>query len=448
MVFDASGSMWGQIKGVNKIVTAREVVSNLLNELPDKQRLGLMAYGHNRKGDCKDIEMLVPVGTNRAAIRKAVNELNPKGMTPMTDAVIKAANALKFSERNATVVLVSDGEETCHADPCAAAAELAKLGVGLTVHTVGFGLPKEEAGKASAQLQCMAKETGGRFMLANDAGELTKALEELVQGVKSSLLLGVYNNDKPTDGQVLIHRAKADGSAGEQVASEYVTTDKNANPRKIALNPGAYVLFVEGTALAHKPKVTLKNVVVPATGEVTRNVNFGGGDVRVLPRENGKQMAAEVHIYPAGSDESLRTEYILSSASNDAVVFHVPVGVYDVTVKGSDLNVPERRIKGVKVEANGKVEKIVNFVTGGLAVVPQSNGSRHPATVWVYKAGTDESLGFGSVSSSSQNDDALFRLEPGLYDLTVEADGGKSKQIKGVKIEAGGTRRETVDLGR
>lgn len=77
LVFDASGPMWGQIDGVNKIVIARDVASQLLTDLPDNRRLGLIAYGHNRKGDCRDIEMLAPVGSDRETIRKAVMGLTP-----------------------------------------------------------------------------------------------------------------------------------------------------------------------------------------------------------------------------------------------------------------------------------------------------------------------------------------------------------------------------------
>ncbi|MFA7437542.1 VWA domain-containing protein [Castellaniella sp.] len=176
LVFDASGSMWGQIDGVNKIVIARDVVSKLLDELPASRRLGLMAYGHNRKGDCSDIQMLAPVGTDRAGIRSAVMGLNPKGMTPMAAAVQLAAEELKFTENKATVILVSDGEETCHADPCQAVAALEKLGVDLTVHTVGFGLESAEAKKAREQLQCMAEHTGGQFFTADNAQELAEAL--------------------------------------------------------------------------------------------------------------------------------------------------------------------------------------------------------------------------------------------------------------------------------
>src|SRR5690606_36300416 len=86
-VFDGSGSMWGQIDGVPKITIAREVVQGLLADLPASRRLGLVAYGHNRKGDCRDIQTLVPVGTDRAAIASAIEGINPVGMTPMTAAV-------------------------------------------------------------------------------------------------------------------------------------------------------------------------------------------------------------------------------------------------------------------------------------------------------------------------------------------------------------------------
>ena len=59
LVLDASGSMWGQIDGVNKIVIAREVIGDLLTRIPADMALGLTMYGHNRRGDCSDIETMV-----------------------------------------------------------------------------------------------------------------------------------------------------------------------------------------------------------------------------------------------------------------------------------------------------------------------------------------------------------------------------------------------------
>ena len=130
LVLDASGSMWGQIGGKPKIEIAREAVASMLQSWPASQQLGLMVYGHRSKGNCADIEMLkAPGSVEKAGFQQAVNALQPKGMTPISASVRMAAEQLKFSERKATVILVSDGEETCHADPCALGKELEKLGV-------------------------------------------------------------------------------------------------------------------------------------------------------------------------------------------------------------------------------------------------------------------------------------------------------------------------------
>jgi Ca-activated chloride channel family protein len=179
LVLDASGSMWGQIDGVAKITIAQGVVGDLLSSLPETQALGLTAYGHRTKGDCTDIQTLVEPGTaSRDAIAAQVNKLRPRGKTPMTDAVIQAAQALKYTEDPATVILVSDGIETCNPDPCAAARALEEAGVNLTVHVVGFDVSDPEARR---QMQCMADETGGQFLLAANASELGKALTEVTQ---------------------------------------------------------------------------------------------------------------------------------------------------------------------------------------------------------------------------------------------------------------------------
>ena len=180
LVLDASGSMWGQIGGKPKIEIAREAVASMLATWPTSQQLGLMAYGHRSKGNCADIEMLkAPGSVDKTSFQQSVNALQPKGMTPISASVRMAAEQLKFSERKATVILVSDGEETCHADPCALGKELEKLGVDFTAHVVGFDIEKNP--KAKAELQCLASSTGGRYLDAKDAGELNKALREVAQ---------------------------------------------------------------------------------------------------------------------------------------------------------------------------------------------------------------------------------------------------------------------------
>ncbi|WP_223786828.1 vWA domain-containing protein [Marinicella meishanensis] len=177
LVFDASGSMWGQIDGVTKIEIARDAVSTISQGFAAEQTVGLMAYGHRRKGDCADIETLVePAAGTAQAIAAQVQQLQPKGKTPLSQAVVMAADSLKYTENQATVVLITDGVETCDRDPCAVAAELEQLGVDFTAHVVGFGLSADQ-GK---QLSCMADITGGRYLPAADAQSLNQALQQVV----------------------------------------------------------------------------------------------------------------------------------------------------------------------------------------------------------------------------------------------------------------------------
>ncbi len=186
IVFDGSGSMWGQIDGKAKIVTARETLAEVAGRLPASLQVGLIAYGHNRKGDCSDIETLVPTGpaaTQASALVASVRALNPKGKTPLTEAVRRAAGELRYQEDKATVILITDGIETCEADPCAVATELESLGIDFTAHVIGFGLSDEE----SRQVSCLADNTGGLFLNASNASDLTQALQQTVAAAPQPL---------------------------------------------------------------------------------------------------------------------------------------------------------------------------------------------------------------------------------------------------------------------
>ena len=183
LILDGSGSMWGQIDGKAKIDIAKEVMNDLIAKIPASFQTGLMVYGHRRKGDCNDIEMVVPLGAhNPAAMQAKVKAISPKGKTPLSAAVKQAAQSLRYTEERATVVLVSDGLETCDIDPCELAAELAMSGVDFTVHVIGFDISRED----QERLRCLADRTGGLFLAANNADSLRKALFTTVEKVQEA----------------------------------------------------------------------------------------------------------------------------------------------------------------------------------------------------------------------------------------------------------------------
>ena len=181
VVLDASGSMWGQIDGQSKIVIARQAIRDLMKDWDPSIQVGLSAYGHRRKGDCGDIQTLQPVGPlNPKDLMQAVNSIRPKGKTPLSEAVRRAAEELKYTEEKATVILVSNGKETCDADPCALGNELEQLGVDFTTHVIGFDVKKSE----TQGLQCLADNTGGIFINASNPSTLLVALTTTVEEVK------------------------------------------------------------------------------------------------------------------------------------------------------------------------------------------------------------------------------------------------------------------------
>ena len=180
IVYDGSNSMWGQIDGVAKIEIARDAMESLLGEWAEDTNVGLMAYGHRREGDCGDIETIIAPGPfDRETFMDRVRGITPRGKTPLTAAVEEAAQSLAYRDNPATVILITDGIETCQRDPCALAEELERSGVAFTAHVVGFDLGSED----HEAVACLAEHTGGRYIAADNAAELSQALGEVSAAV-------------------------------------------------------------------------------------------------------------------------------------------------------------------------------------------------------------------------------------------------------------------------
>ena len=78
------------------------------------------------------------------------------------------------------MILISDGIESCDRDPCAVSTLLAQNSIAFMAHVIGFGLTADQDPET---LSCIADATGGLFLTAQDAGELTDALTEIATQV-------------------------------------------------------------------------------------------------------------------------------------------------------------------------------------------------------------------------------------------------------------------------
>ena len=180
VVLDASGSMNADDAPGPRIDAAKNAVNSLIDSLPADTQVGLQVYGTGtgstdaeKAAGCTDIKTLAPVGPlDAAALKAQVDTVVASGYTPVGNALRAAADALP-NEGPRSIVLVSDGEDTCAPPaPCDVANELHQQGIDLVIHTVGF---KVDA-TARDQLSCIAQATGGTYSDAADAAALTQAL--------------------------------------------------------------------------------------------------------------------------------------------------------------------------------------------------------------------------------------------------------------------------------
>ncbi len=184
IVFDASGSMAGSLaEGIGaKIRRIDEVRKALAQVLPNAarfRRVGLITYGPGSYEQCNVEFKLRPQPNAAEPIMAIVETLNPSGKTPLVEAVEQAAEVLDFRTKPGTVILLTDGEETCGGAPCDLGKMLAAEGDQLTVHVIGFRMTAFWTGAQSAlDVRCLAEATGGEYIQTNNQEELVQAFQK------------------------------------------------------------------------------------------------------------------------------------------------------------------------------------------------------------------------------------------------------------------------------
>jgi Ca-activated chloride channel family protein len=426
LVLDASGSMWAQIEGRSRIEIARDSLSQVLAEVSPELELGFMAYGHRSKGDCGDIELMVaPEAGSAERISKAAMSLNPRGKTPLSAAVRMAAEQLKFTEDKASVVLITDGIETCNADPCALAGELEAAGIDFTVNVVGFGLSAEEG----AAVRCLADETGGKYLGVTDADGLKNAIdvvvndaapvpeepkpEEPVSAVNFAPVAYLSAGDDPlvdTDIVWEFSAENSDGSAGEWVRTEYGS--KFAGE----IEPGRYIVTarLDYVRVSQPVEIVAGAVARPEflldAGHVTvRPIAYEGGDVDAdaavfLEYSNGESTTfyGEARTFATAGPTRVtvtigaaKVEETLDVVAGERLTRDIVVGVGRATVNAY-------YIEGMKADSN-------NVFTEIFSVRKDIQGNR-------------KSFGY------TYGPDAAFDLLPGDYVAAVSFDRARVEQ--------------------
>jgi hypothetical protein len=183
-ILDVSGSMNALFGGEKRIDAAKKAIASTVQSIPDGSVVALRLYGHrvapsDKAGSCKDSEVVIPFGPiNKPEFLARINQASPLGQTPIAYSLEQAANDFTLgADEQQTIILVSDGEESCGGDPVAVAKALLAKGFKLKINVIGLDVDAA----AKNQLSAIATSTGGQYFDAKDPAGLSGSLQKLTQ---------------------------------------------------------------------------------------------------------------------------------------------------------------------------------------------------------------------------------------------------------------------------
>ena len=426
-IFDASTSMIEKWEGEQKFLKAKELMFELLDSLEliqdaENLEVALRVYGHQSPvppPDCLDSKLEVAFGNNTIGlIKEKLNTIEPKGTTPIAYSLGQSEG--DFPECNDCrniIILITDGIEMCHGDPCEVSLALQKKGVVLKPYIIGVDIDVN----LTNVLECM----GNYFNAANEQ-EFKQAINTIVAQVTNLTtvqvnLLDTYGKPLETNAVMSFH----DNLSGDIRYTYMHTMNDKGKPDTIYLDLlSVYDLKVHTIPPRYKDSIKLKegihNIInVPAPqGVLFVDIK---GDTSI--NSNIKCI-----VRNAGIPETL---YVLDADKRQKLI----TGLYNIEV----LTMPRLYFDAVKIEQSGfnhiiipePGDVIINFKSPSYGTLLHEQGDLL-TNLYDFKPGKTH---------------YKFRLQPGYYRIVYrEKDKHKSINTSETKfrIKSGDFRIENL----
>lgn len=183
VILDASGSMWQRLDDRFRYEIANDVLIDLVEEvLPAEVPFALRVFGNRQADVCRsDLEVaLAPLEPGAVAQVIAGVEPQPFAGTPLAESILLAREDMAGAGEPRTLILITDGEESCDGNVEAAIEELRGEGVDVVLNIIGFDFDADDVEAARERFRSWAELGGGQYFDASDAAELADALERSV----------------------------------------------------------------------------------------------------------------------------------------------------------------------------------------------------------------------------------------------------------------------------
>lgn len=445
LIVDGSGSMWGRLAPANrpKIDVVRDKLGALLAE-PSSTRVGLISFGHRRRGDCSDVEMIAGPDSPRQSVLDPLSKLSPRGPGPVTAALRMAADAIG-SSRPAQIVIVGDNADNCRQDSCAAARAIAKSSPGVVIQVIGIGLSANER----PRMACMAEATGGRFYDIADSNGLDAAIDEAVK-----LAVLAPSNVAGAAGKPLAPKAPPPPAGASLRASAAL-----AEGRPLITAPLTWQIYKAGGAKALGQGVGKDISAKLPAGDYNIEAELGGVKARhtitiadgeaqsIIVSLNAAHLVARAVASKSGPPSPTATLSVSSNGQpvalkrGDTVDLYLQPAEYGVTA----VDGAARSSQTINLAAGDDKRLDVALSTGRLDLsATGANGGAIEDVLYTVETDDPESPDGRREVARSRSPQASFVLPEGTY--YIGANAGNGLTSKRVAIGAGQTVTETLAI--
>ncbi|HMP99043.1 MAG TPA: VWA domain-containing protein [Cyclobacteriaceae bacterium] len=413
-LLDASGSMnasWE--KNQTRMQAAKKLLAELIDSLQENKNLelALRVYGHQftvEQRNCEDSKLEVPfAANNHQRLLQTLQRIQPKGVTPIAYSLQQSAKDFPQSSgyRN-ILILITDGIESCAADPCKVALELQRKGVFLKPFIIGLGLEGQKA------FDCM-----GSYFDANNDQTFRQALNDAIEKTfsKTSVSIELLNGaGRPTESNVNVSFInKLTGQASYEFV-HYL--DGKGKPDSVQVDP---VLDYD-IKVSTLPAVYVDNVNIKHGQHNVIRIPAAQGHL-IVNQEGRKNPGFDVIVREPGKSETLKMQKAEESVKYLA-------GTYEL-----EVHTLPKRYYTVKLLADRN--NMISLPTPGLVNL-NTNANGYGSLYEMLPDGSEE-----WVMHLDENKSRMTMvLQPGFYKIAFRvksAPGSKFTSVKTFEVKPG-----------
>lgn len=424
-LLDGSGSMLARWGGQTRMEVAKAILADLVDSLSTNQKveLALRVYGHQyprEKDNCQDTRLEVPFSkNNHSSIIAKLDGIKPKGNTPITYSLERAANDFpKDNTYRNIIILITDGIESCDGDPCKMSLALQRKNVFLKPFVIGIGADSN----AAKQFDCI-----GEFISADNRKDLHKALARSITTTLNKTTVSIELMDDKNRKTVSNINVTFINNFTKQPAYEFIHyRDAIGRPDTVEIDGIlTYDIVVNTVPAVFKHNVSIKS------GE--HNV------IHIAAPEGGLELKQPGHTAYAKGVQVLVKDRKTGKIHNTQLVnekHNYLVGKYDVEI----LTLPRVELKAVQIDY-GKV-KTINVDDPGLLNLKMTA----PGYGSIYAVNSNGSEEWIYALSEVKSSDRIV-LQPGSYKVVFRAKnapGSKFTAVKSFTIKSGSSTNLTL----